>query len=72
MDTAKAWEAQGPCQLELRGPGRREFLFRPGVRVEYKVQTSDPDLVTKLSEEESADPNVMTAAQGQLSIGTPV
>lgn len=31
------------------------------------MQTSDPDLVTKLSEEEAADPLVVTAAQGQLS-----
>lgn len=31
------------------------------------MQTSDPDLVTKLSKEEPADPRVVTAAQGQLS-----
>lgn len=31
------------------------------------MQTSDPDLVIKLSEEEPADPSVITAAQGQLS-----
>lgn len=31
------------------------------------MQTSDPDLVTKLSEEEPTDPSVVTAAQGQLS-----
>lgn len=40
---------------------------RPGVGGKYKVQTSDPDLVTKLSEEEPTDPSVVTAAQGQLS-----
>lgn len=31
------------------------------------MQTSDPDLVTKLSKEDPADPCVVTAAQGQLS-----
>lgn len=45
----------------------REPHVRPGVGSKHKVQTSDPDLVTKLSEEEAADPLVVTAAQGQLS-----
>lgn len=36
------------------------------------MQTSDPDLVTKLSEEEPADPSVMTAAQGSSAPRTPV
>lgn len=65
--TAKTQEAQGAHQLELRGPGMQRALFQPWSRGKHKVQTSDPDLVTKLSAEEPADPHVMTAAQGQLS-----
>lgn len=38
--------------------------------VEHEVQTSDPDLVTKLSKEEPADSSVMTAAQGQFGTRT--
>ena len=52
--------------------GRKEPLVRLGVGVEHEVQTSDPDLVMKLSKEEPADPSVMTAAQGQFSTTTPV
>lgn len=67
MGTVKTQEAQGAHQLELRGPGRqRAPVFQAWSGGQHKVQTSDPDLVTKLSEEEPADPSVMTAAQGQL------
>ena len=53
--------------MEPGGLGCREPRVRPGVGSEHKVQTADPDLVTKLSEEEPADPLVVTAARGQLS-----
>lgn len=60
---------KGHVRWNPGGPGCREPYVRPGVGSEHKVQTSDPDLVTKLSEEEPADPSVVTAAQGQLSTG---
>lgn len=50
--------------------GCKESLVRLGVGVEHEVQTSDPDLVTKLSKEEPADSSVMTAAQGQFGTRT--